>query len=102
MLTMNILLTFINIRGKQSRLVQAAQIRIVIEQIIGGLQGSYAAEAVAATFASGAAAAAAAKAAQEGSIHPLRSSNKDLLDSSKTLARTKSSVTTSNISKQFR
>jgi vacuolar protein sorting-associated protein 54 len=102
MLTMSILLTFINIRGKQSRLVQAAQIRIVIEQIIGGLQGSYAAEAVAAAFASGAAAAAAAEAAQEGSIHPLRSSNKDLLDSSKTLARTKSSVTTSNISKQFR
>lgn len=82
--------------------MRAAQIRIVIEQIIGGLQGSYAAEAVAAAFASGAAAAAAAEAAQEGSTDLLHSLNKDLLDSNKALVRTKSSVTTSNISKQFR
>jgi vacuolar protein sorting-associated protein 54 len=50
---------------KQARLVRAAEVRLVIEQIIGGLQGSFAAAAVAAAFASGAAAAAAAEAAQE-------------------------------------
>ncbi|CAM6025253.1 unnamed protein product, partial [Sphagnum balticum] len=49
----------------QARLVRAAEVRLVIEQIIGGLQGSFAAAAVAAAFASGAAAAAAAEAAQE-------------------------------------
>jgi vacuolar protein sorting-associated protein 54 len=50
---------------KQARLVRAAEVRLVIEQIIGGLQGSFAAAAVAAAFASGVAAAAAAEAAQE-------------------------------------
>lgn len=49
----------------QARLLRAAEIRKVIEQIIGGLQGSYAEAAVAAAFASGAAAAAAAEAAAE-------------------------------------
>ncbi|KAH7404590.1 hypothetical protein KP509_15G033300 [Ceratopteris richardii] len=49
----------------QVRLLRAAGIRKIIEQIVGGLQGSYAEAAVAAAFASGAAAAAAAEAAQE-------------------------------------
>jgi TRAP-type C4-dicarboxylate transport system permease large subunit len=49
----------------QVRLIRAAEIRRIIEQIIEGLQGSYAEAAVAAAFASGAAAAAAAEAAAE-------------------------------------
>lgn len=49
----------------QVRLMRAAEIRKMIEHIIGGLQGSYAEAAVAAAFASGAAAAAAAEAAAE-------------------------------------
>lgn len=64
----------------QVRLLRAAEIRKLIEHIIGGLQGSYAEAAVAAAFASGAAAAAAAEAAaeaaQEGqmpSIYPVQS-----------------------------
>eukprot|EP00250_Pteridium_aquilinum_P007466 c17176_g1_i1 orf=398-3802(+) len=64
----------------QVRLMRAAEIRKLIEQIIGGLQGSYAEAAVAAAFASGAAAAAAAEAAaeaaQEGqkqSVFPVQS-----------------------------
>ncbi|KAI5080569.1 hypothetical protein GOP47_0003752 [Adiantum capillus-veneris] len=49
----------------QVRLLRAAEIRKLIEHIVGGLQGSYAEAAVAAAFASGAAAAAAAEAAAE-------------------------------------
>eukprot|EP00249_Psilotum_nudum_P023375 c28850_g1_i1 orf=396-3701(+) len=55
----------------QVRLIHAAEVRRVIENIIGGLHGSYAAAAVAAAFASGAAAAAAAEAAQEDQLQPL-------------------------------
>ncbi|MCO5597436.1 hypothetical protein L7F22_051514 [Adiantum nelumboides] len=49
----------------QVRLLRAAEIRKLIEHIVGGLQGSYAEAAVAAAFASGAAAAAAAEAAAD-------------------------------------
>lgn len=69
----------------QVRLLRAAEIRKLIEHIIGGLQGSYAEAAVAAAFASGAAAAAAAEAAAEAaeegqipSVYPLQSEKSSL------------------------
>lgn len=86
----------------QSRLVRAAEVRSVIEQIIGGLQGSYAAEAVAAAFASGAAAAAAAEAAQEGNSNSLRSLSNGSSSDPRSLTRANSTASASSISRQFR
>ncbi|XP_024389299.1 vacuolar protein sorting-associated protein 54, chloroplastic [Physcomitrium patens] len=86
----------------QSRLVRAARIRVVIEQIIGGLQGSYAAEAVAAAFASGAAAAAAAETAQEGTMGSFGSLSGDSSVFNYAPAKTSASSPASNMSKQFR
>lgn len=82
--------------------MRAARVRVLIEQIIGGLQGGYAAEVVAAAFASGAAVAAAADTAQEGPTGPFRALSKDSSASNNALARTNSSLQASNISKQFR
>ena len=81
--------------------MRAARVRVLIEQIIGGLQGGYAAEVVAAAFASGAAAAAAAEAAQEGTTGSLRALSKDSSAINIALTRT-NSLQASNISKQFR
>ncbi|CAM6088872.1 unnamed protein product [Calypogeia fissa] len=87
----------------QARMVRAAEVRSVVEQIIGGLKGSYAAAAVAAAFASGAAAAAAAEAALEGQQDSLYAGSEVLTnanhDSSLSKANT---VSNSSISKQFR
>ncbi|KAG0623694.1 hypothetical protein M758_3G194100 [Ceratodon purpureus] len=78
----------------QSRLVRAARVRVLIEQII-GLQGGYAAEVVAKALQSGAAAAAAAETAQEGTTGSLRPLSKD--SSAKNF-----SLQASNMSKQLR
>lgn len=85
----------------QSRLVRAARIRVIIEEIIGGLQGGYAAEVVAAAFASGAAAAAAAETAQEGAGASFATLSRDPAASNNALARA-NSLQVSNMSKQFR
>lgn len=82
--------------------MRAARIRVVIEQIIGGLQGSYAAEAVAAAFASGAAAAAAAETAQEGTMGSFGSLSGDSSVFNYAPAKTSASSPASNMSKQFR
>lgn len=75
----------------------------MVEQIIGGLQGSYAAAAVAAAFASGAAAAAAAEAAQEEQQEPFPTGSKALPVTSSSLTGAKGSTgATSSISRQFR
>lgn len=85
----------------QSRLVRAARVRVLIEQIIGGLQGGYAAGVVAKALQSGAAAAAAAETAQEGITGPLRALSKDSSASNNALTRT-NSLQASNMSKQLR
>ncbi|KAL3677642.1 hypothetical protein R1sor_027590 [Riccia sorocarpa] len=87
----------------QARMVRAAEVRSVVEQIIGGLQGSYAAAAVAAAFASGAAAAAAAEAAQEGKQEPFHAGSEALSSNNSTIPGIRgSSGANSSISRQFR
>jgi vacuolar protein sorting-associated protein 54 len=81
--------------------VRAARVRVLIEQIIGGLQGGYAAGVVAKALQSGAAAAAAAETAQEGITGPLRALSKDSSASNNALTRT-NSLQASNMSKQLR
>ncbi|BBN11151.1 vacuolar protein sorting-associated protein 54 [Marchantia polymorpha subsp. ruderalis] len=86
----------------QARMVRAAEVRSVVEQIIGGLQGSYAAAAVAAAFASGAAAAAAAEAAQEGQQGPYPTGSKALPSTSNLIISKGTTGASSSISRQFR
>ncbi|OAE27927.1 hypothetical protein AXG93_3309s1240 [Marchantia polymorpha subsp. ruderalis] len=86
----------------QARMVRAAEVRSVVEQIIGGLQGSYAAAAVAAAFASGAAAAAAAEAAQEGQQGPSPTGSKALPSTSNLIISKGTTGASSSISRQFR
>lgn len=84
-------------------MVRAAEVRSVVEQIIGGLKGSYAAAAVAAAFASGAAAAAAAEAALEVHDDALYAGAEHLASANHDSALLKGSlVANSSISKQFR
>ncbi|BBN11575.1 hypothetical protein MPTK1_5g13080 [Marchantia polymorpha subsp. ruderalis] len=83
-------------------MVRAAEVRTVVEQIIGGLQGSYAAAAVAAAFASGAAAAAAAEAAQEGQQGPSPTGSKALPSTSHLIISKGTIGASSSISRQFR
>ncbi|KAL2623879.1 hypothetical protein R1flu_008124 [Riccia fluitans] len=90
----------------QVRILRAAEVRSVVEQIIGGLHGSYAAAAVAAAFASGAAAAAAAaaaEAAQEVQLEPFPTGSRVLPSTGGSVIRTReSSGASSSISRQFR
>lgn len=93
-------------RVVQVHLLQAAEVKKVIEWIMGGLDGYYAADAVAAAFASGAAAAAAAEAAQESDVllgsrflvsTPHNASNGNLL-----LGKANEAASPSSVSKNFR
>jgi vacuolar protein sorting-associated protein 54 len=87
----------------QARMVRAAEVRGVVEQIIGGLKGSYAAVAVAAAFASGAAAAAAAEAALEGNEVSLHTSSEVLTKTNHYNKLSDGTVlANSSMSKQFR
>ncbi|KAJ7546423.1 hypothetical protein O6H91_08G039800 [Diphasiastrum complanatum] len=86
----------------QDRLLRAAEVRKVVEEIVRGLKGSYAAAAVAAAFASGAAVAA-AEAAQEEQLGPTHV-NSVVLSQDKSPALFSGHPTTSlsSISRQFR
>lgn len=93
-------------RVVQIHLVRAVEVKKVIEWIMGGLDGFYAADAVAAAFASGAAAAAAAEAAQESDVllgsHLLVSAQQNASHASLPLGRVYDAASPSSVSKNFR
>ncbi|KAH9325314.1 hypothetical protein KI387_005492, partial [Taxus chinensis] len=93
-------------RVVQVHLLQAAEVKKVIEWIMGGLDGYYAADAVAAAFASGAATAAAAEAAQESDVllgsRFLVSTHHNASHGNLLLGKTNEAASPSNISKNFR
>lgn len=93
-------------RVVQIHLVRAVEVKKVIEWIMGGLDGFYAADAVAAAFASGAAAAAAAEAAQESDVlvgsHLLVSAQQNASHANLPLGRAYEAASPSSVSKNFR
>eukprot|EP01018_Ginkgo_biloba_P033615 Gb_03763 [translate_table: standard] len=93
-------------RVVQAHLVRAAEVKKVIEWIMGGLDGYYAADAVAAAFASGAVAAAAAEAAQESDVllgsRFFVSTQQSISHGNLLLGRANEAASPSNVSKNFR